>query len=227
MLSFFDMNTYKQSSNGRGLRALDLGIKVARFLLIVVTGITIPLAILAMSGRGDMFISATLDDPYAIEFADGQRVDVSDGVRSYSNSEIGKESESITDVPVIQLSLKIKRTDLASRGVFLAFVVGLLAAAWVGVINLGRIVQSTIAGRPFADENPRRLRWLGGAVLALPAIDLIRTVLLDRTLDVDLPVSVSTLGPVWALVLVGIGMFALAEVFVEAARLRRFEEDTI
>jgi hypothetical protein len=227
MLSFFDMNTYKQSSNGRGLRALDLGIKVARFLLIVVTGITIPLAILAMSGRGDMFISATLDDPYAIEFADGQRVDVSDGVRSYSNSEIGKESESITDVPVIQLSLKIKRTDLASRGVFLAFVVGLLAAAWVGVINLGRIVQSTIAGRPFADENPRRLRWLGGAVLALPAIDLIRTALLDRTLDVDLPVSVSTLGPVWALVLVGIGMFALAEVFVEAARLRRFEEDTI
>jgi hypothetical protein len=187
MLSFFDMNTYKQSSNGRGLRALDLGIKVARFLLIVVTGITIPLAILAMSGRGDMFISATLDDPYAIEFADGQRVDVSDGVRSYSNSEIGKESESITDVPVIQLSLKIKRTDLASRGVFLAFVVGLLAAAWVGVINLGRIVQSTIAGRPFADENPRRLRWLGGAVLALPAIDLIRTALLDRTLDVDLP----------------------------------------
>jgi hypothetical protein len=227
MLSFFDMNTYKQSSNGRGLRALDLGIKVARFLLIVVTGITIPLAILAMSGRGDMFISPTLDDPYAIEFADGQRVDVSDGVRSYSNSEIGKESESITDVPVIQLSLKIKRTDLASRGVFLAFVVGLLAAAWVGVINLGRIVQSTIAGRPFADENPRRLRWLGGAVLALPAIDLIRTALLDRTLDVDLPVSVSTLGPVWALVLVGIGMFALAEVFVEAARLRRFEEDTI
>jgi hypothetical protein len=115
-----------------------------------------------MSGRGDMFISPTLDDPYAIEFADGQRVDVSDGVRSYSNSEIGKESESITDVPVIQLSLKIKRTDLASRGVFLAFVVGLLAAAWVGVINLGRIVQSTIAGRPFADKNPRRLRWLGG-----------------------------------------------------------------
>jgi hypothetical protein len=221
------MNTYDQSLSGRGLRTLDLGIKVARFLLIVVTGITVPLAILALSGRGDMFVSATLDDPYAVEFADGRRVDVSDGVGAYSNFEIGKESESIADVPVVRLLLKIKRVDLASRGVFLAFVAGLLAAAWVGIINLGRIVQSTIGGRPFADENARRLRWLGGAILALPAIDLIRTALLDRTLDVDLPVSVSALGPAWALVLVGIGMFALAEVFVEAARLRQFEEDTI
>ncbi len=67
----------------------------------------------------------------------------------------------------------------------------------------------------------------GGRHTGVPAIDVIRTALLDRTLDVDLPVSVSTLGPVWALLLVGIGMFALAEVFVEAARLRRFEEDTI
>ena len=209
------------------MRALDLGIKIARFLLIVVTGIAVPLAILALSGRGDMFISATLDEPYGVEFADGRRVDVSDGVRSYSNFEIGRERDSIADVPVIQLLLKVKRTDLASRGVFLAFVAGLLAAAWVGLINLGRIVRSTIAGRPFADENSGRLRWLGGAILTLPAIDLIRTALLDRTLDVDLPVSVSTLGPVWALLLVGIGMFALAEVFVEAARLRRFEEDTI
>ncbi len=221
------MNTHNQSLSGRGLRALDLGLKVARFLLIVATGITIPLAILALSGRGDMFISATLDEPYGVEFADGRRVDVSGGVRSYSNFEIGRERDSIADVPVIQLLLKIQRTDLASRGVFLAFVAGLLAAAWVGLVNLGRIVQSTIAGRPFADENPGRLRWLGGAILALPAIDLMRTALLDRTLDVDLPVSVSTLGPVWALLLVGIGMFALAEVFVEAARLRRFEEDTI
>ena len=221
------MNTHDQSLGGRGLRALDLGIKVARLLLIVVTGITVPLAILALSGRGDMFISATLDEPYGVEFADGRRVDVSDGVRSYSNFEIGEERESIADVPVIQLLLKVKRTDLTSRGIFLAFVAGLLAAAWVGLINLGRIVRSTIAGRPFADENPGRLRWLGGAVLTLPAIDLIRTALLDRTLDVDLPVSVSRLGPGWALLLVGIGMFALAEVFVETARLRRFEEDTI
>jgi len=209
------------------LRALDLGIKIARFLLIVVTGIAVPLAILARTGGGYMFFSATLDEPYGVEFADGRRVDVSDGVRSYSNFEIGRERDSIADVPVIQLLLKVKRTDLASRGVFLAFVAGLLAAAWVGLINLGRIVRSTIAGRPFADENSGRLRWLGGAILTLPAIDLIRTALLDRTLDVDLPVSVSTLGPVWALLLVGIGMFALAEVFVEAARLRRFEEDTI
>jgi hypothetical protein len=174
-----------------------------------------------------MFISATLDDPYAIEFADGRRVGVNDGIRFFESFEIGQESESLADVPVVELSVKIKRSDVASRGVFLGFVAGLLAAAWIGLVNLGRIVASALGGEPFADANPGRLRRLGGAIVALPAIDVIRTALLDRTLDVDLPVSVSTLGPVWALLLVGIGMFALAEVFVEAARLRRFEEDTI
>lgn len=126
-------------------------------------------------------------------------------------------------------SLRVPDSDLDTRAIIdHAMFIGWLAAAWLGLVNLRRLVRSARDGRPFASENPRRLRWLGAAVLSVPIVTGLGNAIDARTIELDVPFSVSVDRGSWlTLIVVGVGLIALAEVFAEAIRLREFEETTV
>jgi hypothetical protein len=201
-----------------------------RFLLIVLTGVAIPLMLIAATGRGTITVNGVLDAPYTLEFDDGRSIGVNGtaDLVTYQNFEVGLESETLSTAPTVTAPLEVSRNDTNSRVVVMAMFAGWLGIAWIGLENLRRLVRSAVARNPFAAENPGRLRWLGGAILAVPVVTGVGNAILARTIDVGLPFSVSVDRSGWlVLIVVGVGLFALAEVFGEAVRLREFEESTI
>ena len=215
---------------GRALRALDTAIRLARYLLIFVTVLAAATLLVALSGRGTtLSVAADLDEPFVIELDDGRRVGINDGrITTYENFDLGRERNSLADVGEVGLTVTVSRTDTDSRIVLGTMIVGWLAAAWLGLNSLARLVAAARIGRVFTNDSPRRLRHLGIALVAVPVITVVGSAILDQTIDTDIPISIALSGTSgWVLVLVGVAMFALAEVFVEAARLREFEEATV
>jgi hypothetical protein len=197
-------------------------------VLAFVTILAIVFVLLALSGRGTMTVEAKLDDPHTVEFEDGRRITTAGTTTTYENFTIGREHETLNGVREIGLTINVLRTDRDSRAILGAMIVGWLGAAWVGLHALSRVVAAAAAGSSFADENPARLRRLGAAIIATPLIGVVGTYLLNRTVEADLPISITLVGQsIWLMGLIGLGIFALAEVFAEAARLREFEESTI
>jgi len=207
---------------------MDTGIRFVRYALIFVTILVIVFLGVAVSGRGSMSVQAHLDDPFFLELADGRRVGISGNSTTFENFEIGREPEVLGDVGPVGLTINVSRSDTDSRFVIGAIVLGWLAAGWLGLHSLGRVVTETMAGHTFSDESPASLRRLGIAILAVPAIGLIGTFVINRTIETDVPISVAFSGTsTWVLIAVAVGVFALAEIFGEAVRLREFEELTI
>jgi hypothetical protein len=215
------------STSGRGLKALDLATTGLRLLLIIVTGVAVPLLILAATGRGTVTVNGVLDAPYTLQFDDGRSV----GIEADSFVTRGFERQTVqalTTSPSIEAPLSVSRDDLNSRAVVIAMFSVWLGAAWVGIVNLRRIVRSSTAGSPFDAMNPSRLRRIGISVISVPVAAVVGHMILSRTLDTDVPFSVSVDRSNWmTLLIVGIGLFAVAEIFDEAVRLREFEESTI
>ena len=222
------MNNSSIPTPGRGLRALDLAVNGLRVLLIVGTAIAVPLLVLAAIGKGSTYVSGVLDAPYSLAFDDGRAITVAGDTTTYENFAIGEESHTLTSAPTVTASLRVPDSDRDTRVIIIAMFTGWLAAAWLGLVNLRRLVRSARDGRPFASENPRRLRWLGAAVLSVPIVTGLGNAIAARTIELDVPFSVSVDRGSWlTLIVVGVGLIALAEVFAEAVRLREFEETTI
>ena len=222
------MNDTTNLVPGRGLRAFDLAVNALRVLLALATAIAVPLLVLAALGKGSIDVSGVLDAPYSLAFDDGRSISVAGDTTAYENFAIGEESITLTSPPTVTAPLRVANSDLDSRATVIAIFSGWLAAAWLGVVNLRRLVRSAAEGRPFASENPGRLRWLGAAVLSVPIVTGLGNAIVARTVELDVPFSVSVDRGSWLiLIVVGIGLFALAEVFAEATRLREFEESTI
>lgn len=222
------MNDSSIPAPGRGLRALDLAVNGLRLLLVVATAIAIPLLVLAAIGKGSTYISGVLDAPYRLAFDDGRAISVGGNATAYENFAIGEESRTLQSSPTVTASLRVPGSDTDTRMIVIAMFTGWLAAAWLGLVNLRRLVRSARDGNPFASENPGRLRWLGAAVLSVPVVTGLGNAIVARTIELDVPFSVSADRGSWlTLIVVGVGLFALAEVFAEAVRLREFEETTI
>jgi hypothetical protein len=222
------MNHSSLPKPGRGLRALDLAVNGLHVLLIVATAIAAPLLVVAAIGKGSTYVSGVLDAPYSLAFDDGRSITVDGDTTTYENFPIGEESRTLHSAPTVTASLRVPASDLDTRAMVIAIFGGWLAAAWLGLVNLRRLVRSARNGGPFASENPRRLRWLGAAVLSVPIVTGLGNAIAARTIELDVPFSVSVDQGSWlTLVVVGVGLIALAEVFAEAARLREFEETTI
>jgi hypothetical protein len=197
-------------------------------LLIVATAIAVPLLVLAAIGKGSTYVSGVLDTPYRVAFDDGRAIAVGGDTTAYENFAIGEESHTLSSAPTVTASLRVPASDLDTRAIVIAMFTSWLAAAWLGLVNLRRLVRSARDGRPFASENPRRLRWLGVAVLSVPIVTGLGNVIVARTIELDVPFSVSVDRGSWlSLIVVGVGLIALAEIFAEAVRLREFEETTI
>jgi hypothetical protein len=219
-------NTHNRPATG--LRVLDYLLKAGSFLLTIVTVLAVPLLILALTGRGTVSVSGTLDAPFAVDLDDGRRVAVAGEMLSYENFEIGNERSSLQSPPTIETQIQIQRDDLDTRIVVTTIVISWLVIAWIGLRELQAVVRSTLGGHPFGEANPARLRRLGIAVLLVPAIAFVAQPILNATIDSDLPFTVRLdTSNWWTLIIVGLGVLAAAEIFAEGARLRAFEEATI
>lgn len=222
------MNNTTHPVPGRGVRTLDVATGALLILLIVATALAVPLLVLAATGTGTVDVRGVLDAPYRLEFDDGRALAVAGDMTSYENFPIGEESSTLTTQPTITAPLRVSQSDLDTRLVVVAMFAWWVGASWVGLLNLRRLARTARAGDPFAVENVRRLRWLGAAVLSIPITTGVGNAIVARTIELDVPFSVSVDRGSWlTLIIVGIGLFALAEVFAEAVRLREFEEATI
>lgn len=221
------MNIQSTPRPGRALRLLDLALRGLRVLLIIVTVTAVPLLLLVVSGRGSIEVNGLLDAPFTVELDEGRRIGVSGNTRTFENFDIGRERV-IVGTPTVEATVPVEREDLDTRITVVAVASLWLGAAWLGLRSFRAITASARRGEWLPAENPRRLRLLGGAILAYAATGLIGQALLRMTLDTTLPFQPSLDLSTWLISgLVGVAVLALAEPFAEAARLREFDESAI
>lgn len=218
-----------RSGVASGLRLFDAVLKLLYVLLICVTLVAVPLGYLALTGRGTLRLDAELDPPYTIELGDGRAVvNAGRGAGEWHNFAQGDEQRYLDQPPTASAQVRVDREDRDARAVLVVGVGAWLGLCWLGLVNLRSIVRAAVARRPFDARNVGRLRRLGGAVVAFPAVGVLMHRGLEVTLDVDPPVDLAGVGPGgWAYVVTGLGLVALAEVFREGARLRELEDATV
>ena len=219
-------------TGGLSIRLFDITLKVLTLALIVASVAALPLVLLFLTGRGPITVPATLKPPYRISFLDEQDrsiVVASDCcINEHRNFESGQESRYLEQPPDVRFDVRVDRTDTDSRGVIAASAVVVLLLAWVAVFNLRHIVRSAADGDPFVPANVTRLRRLAAAAFAFPLLQLATTTVVARTLETDPPVDVITPGiGSWTLVVVGVAVLALAEVFRSGSSLRQLERETV
>ena len=73
------------------------------------------------------------------------------------------------DVESVEVVLR-EQGDTLARLVDLVPGVLTVAAFTAGAVLVLRVVSDVMAGRPFADRNARRLRWIAGLLLAAPVV---------------------------------------------------------
>jgi hypothetical protein len=214
-----------------GLRVFELTLKVLTGLLAAVSVIAVPLLMLFMTGRGPITVPTELAPPYRISFLDEQdrSIVASDArIGEYRNFDIGEESRYLKQPPDVTFDLRVSRTDTDTRAVISAAVVTALLLAWVAVWNLRRVVQTARDCDPFIPSNVTRLQVLAVTAFAVPVVNIVTTTLLNRTLDSDPAVNVTSSGwGPWAMIVTGLAVLALAEVFRSGSELRRFEQETV
>ncbi len=215
---------------GSSIRILDRIVRLLLTGLLMLMVVLVPIAALAVAGRGDIALSGTIVEPVTITFEDGRYVGIgADGVvRVFANfPNAGSESETVRSGTVVHAAIEVTRDDTDSRLIVVCAAGLLLALAWVGLASMRSIIAAALGGQPFADQNPSRMRRLAGALIAASLVLALMQWLLNRTLDADIGLRISYGWAVWTPALAGVGVLGLAELFVEAARLREFEESTI
>jgi hypothetical protein len=216
-------------STSRGLSAFDKLLGVVNLLLALVTVLAVPLLALALTGHASMTVDANLTPPYTVDLAGARSVVVTPSWFEYKNFPIGDERSTLGDDGLnVHTKAKIGRDDIDSRIVVATALVVVLTLAWLGLVNLRRIVHSARAGDPFDLRNVNRLRRVAYVVFAVPVIAFVLTRVINHTLESDVPLRVTTPGiNAWPYVIVGVGLLALAEVFREGTELRVLERATI
>jgi hypothetical protein len=217
----------KDDRAGRSLRLFDLLLRLLVVLLTIVTGVSVAFgAAMVFGGSGSLAVDAKVEPPYSVEFGGASvEVDASgDGRFDYGDV---PGSSILTEV-VVGAQIFVGADDRDTRLVVAAAGLAWLALAWLGLVNLRRVVGSARRGDPFDARNVVRLRWMAGAVLGFPVVATAMTQSVETTLDLSPPVEVTSWGPSWWLfLLIGLGLLALAEVFRAGSELRELERSTI
>ncbi len=212
----------------RGIRAFDLVLTILTGLLVLGTALAVPLLALVATGHGSLTLDAELDPPYSVGLSGDRSVQVGDSGAEFTGFPRNGDTSPFRDAPVVRFDAAVARDDTDTRAVLVAFVVATIALAWLGLVNLRRIVRSTRSGRPFDARNAVRLRWLAVAVLVFPVVGFAVRWAMTETLDTDVALRVTTTGPSWWILLViGVGLLALAEIFRAGADLEELERGTI
>lgn len=225
---FTDMAIGLALRKRRGVLAFDLVLQVLTVALTAVTVAGAPLLGLFLTGRGPLTVPVQVERPYSVGFFDGRRIEAASANSAWVNFPEGDEKRYSRELPVVRASVRLDPADTDTRVVLSAAAALFVALGWLGLLSLRAIVRSARTGDPFLPENGVRLRRLAMAVLLLPMVTAVGTRLVDRTLDVDIPVDVVSIGPAgWTPVIVGIGLLALVEIFRDGSVLRQFEHETV
>lgn len=126
----------------------------------------------------------------------------------------------------MHLNVHIPRDDRDSRQVVAFGFLAVIALWWVGLLALRGVVRSARDGNPFDERNIGRLRRLAG-IIATPLLVGLLNRLLESTFDSQIVTPRLARVDTVPLVLIGVVVLALAEVFREGAALRDLEASTI
>jgi hypothetical protein len=218
MLSFLDM---EPPARGRtvALRAFD-GLLLLALLSLGPLTMLIGLQLAAsLTGRSHVTVPVSVRPPYDVVFSDGKEVGV--------DFPVLREGE-LREPDSVRSEVTVGRDDRDTRAVLAATWALLGGCAWAGLVALRRIVRSAWVSDPFICANVRRLRLLGVVVVAWPVITRVSTRALESTLDVVPLVKPVMVGPGWwPPLLLGLGLFALAEVWRVGVELRTLEQTTV
>lgn len=174
-----------------------------------------------VGGSGGVGIDATVAGPLEVVLPDGGTVTVR-GDGQVDPRALGLETATV------RTKLRIERADTDSRVLFAASGMALIAAFWVGLLMIRRVVRSARDGAPFDARNAGRLRVLAALFVAAPVGAELSRRLLESTVEADPRVTISIASPDWGVFLiVALGLFALAEIFREGTALRELEEQTV
>jgi hypothetical protein len=221
-----DVKTFKPSGIIRMITTL---LRVARTLLIIGTVLAPGLLIMSFAGRVDIATTGVVEAPFTADLPDGRSigVDGSGFINTYRNFEAGKEHVLFAGDAELRASFTVGDDDIDSRTVIAITVAVWLGAAWVGLTALLNIFEATAAGEPFAARSPLWLRWSAAALLVAGLVTQLASITLNRVVDTDLPIRIEAGPSPTVLMVTGLGILVLAELFAEAVRLREFEEATI
>lgn len=218
--------------SGRGLRIFDFALSGLLIALSAGTALLLPLLIVQSFGHGTVSVDGVLDVPYSFAVDGGPSVEVDDSGSTsvtWDGPADGDVYEGLRPAPGLRTTIELDDDDVDAQVIIGLAVVLYMAASWVGLLSLRRVVRSAMSGDPFDVRNVGRLRWCAAAVLSAPAVGWLMAKLLEAALDsgpADAQVDVG--GPDWGVyVFAGLGLLALAEVFREGAMLRDLERSTI
>jgi hypothetical protein len=225
MLSFLDMKVH---AVGAGLRWFGLALGFAYFGLIFATVFAAPTSFILLFGQSDVEIPVTLEPPLEVELAGGRIVVLGEERTTEYRGFGGREEEAIPNRVSVRAQVPVQKGDRDTRIALGAALVATLAVAWIGLTALRRFVRAAREGEPFDRANLRRLRLVAAAVTAWPVITGVTLAVLESTIEAVPGASARAPGPDWKIsLLVGLGLFALAEVWRVGVELRELEEATV
>src|SRR2546421_83184 len=208
-----------------GLRFFDLLLRLATWVLALISVILVALLGLTLTGRGTIRLDAEAAGPYAVRFhtqpgpLPGTFAEFEPTLEVRDNGAIGAfvnvpgvpEGRSIGVAPKVDLQVTVLKDDTDSRAVLVVAATLLLALTWLGIVNLRRVVRTARDGEPFDPRNARRLQWLAIVVVAAVVVARASAVIINHTIEADVPVHISMPGPTLLTVLVVVlALLALA-----------------
>ncbi len=216
---------YGQRTSSAGLRLFDLALRILMVVFAIGSVISLPL----LAWGGTVGLDVRIDPPYTVGFDGGRSMKVDRSDLSYVG--FPDSSHYMPGEPRLHAKVNVDRADTDTRVASALMIVASIGLAWLGLVNLRRIVRVARDGDPFNARNVIRLRYLAAVVVIFSVVSHVAAAVLDRTLDrtvADPPMHVAMPGIGWWLPLtIGLALFALAEVFRAGCELREFEQATI
>jgi len=194
----------------RSLQVVDVALTVAAVLFAIGTVIAVAMTP-ATLGSGDIGLDAT----------------VVPRLENDLRRSLAEEVPLRIERADVHVNVHIPRDDRDSRQVVAFGFLAVIALWWVGLLALRSVVRSARDGKPFDERNANRLRRLAGVIILTPLLVGLLNRLLESTFDSELVTPGLARIDTVALVLIGVGVLALAEVFREGTALRDLEASTI
>ncbi|MEQ8841498.1 MAG: DUF2975 domain-containing protein [Acidimicrobiales bacterium] len=212
------------------LKVLDTLLAIARVILIVVTALSVVLAILTLFRTTTTTLSGTTDAIAIEQTTPSGRVATHDPSTNTTTLDEGPPIGDLPDFGAAAVSIEIEDPVVRSVAVFV--IAAWLGLGWFAVTNVRGITRASLAGTPFTMDNARRLQRTGAAAVGyavmLVGVPLLMDALLSR---VDLPVDGFRLdgggGDAWLWLIVGLLIIAIAGAVERGVELQEFEETTI
>ena len=213
--------TSSTTTAARSLVWLDRFLKVVTAVFAIGTVAFVATLVPLVTGSAGVGVDGTIEPPLTIATPDGAAIDVA------PSGEVAARTLDLESAR-IDATMRLGEDDTDARLVVALSGVALIAAFWTGLIVTRRIVRSARDGDPFDARNVTRLRVLAALFVLVPVGTQITAWLLEAAVETAPDVQVAMASPDWGILLVvALGLLALAQVFREGVTLRDLDRTTI